>query len=173
MTDAKNLTQEIKERAEKAGDLAKNIWLAGLGAYGKALDEAQGQYEKVSEKVNKESSRLFDELIAKGKKLEGETQSKFTEVREKSAATLEERLAQVKESLSFANKNTDLASKVDELSEKLDLVIASLETKPAPKKAAPRRAAAKKAAPKKAAAKKAAPKKAAAAKKETAASDKK
>lgn len=151
MTEAKDFTAEIKERAEKATELAKNIWLAGLGAYGKAIDEAQGQYEKASEKVSQESNRLFDELVAKGKKLEGDTQAKLAEVKEKSTATLEERLAQVKESLSFSSKNSDLAEKVDALSEKLDLVIASLgkEAKPAAaKKAAPKKAAASKAADK-------------------------
>lgn len=127
-------TKEIKEMAEKASDLAKNIWLAGLGAYGKALDEAQGQYEKVSEKVNKESTRLFDELVAKGKKLEGETQVKFNEVKEKSSATLEERLAQVKDSMNFTSKNAEVASQLEELSGKLDLVLEALGAKTTAKK---------------------------------------
>lgn len=127
-------TKEIKEMAEKASDLAKNIWLAGLGAYGKALDEAHGQYEKVSEKVNKESTRLFDELVAKGKKLEGETQVKFNEVKEKSSATLEERLAQVKDSMNFTSKNADVASQLEELSSKLDLVLEALGAKTTAKK---------------------------------------
>jgi hypothetical protein len=127
-------TKEIKEMAEKASDLAKNIWLAGLGAYGKALDEAHCQYEKVSEKVNKESTRLFDELVAKGKKLEGETQVKFNEVKEKSSATLEERLAQVKDSMNFTSKNADVASQLEELSSKLDLVLEALGAKTTAKK---------------------------------------
>ena len=127
--------KEIKEMAEKASDLAKNIWLPGLGAYGKALDEAQGQYEKVAEKVNNESSRLFDELVAKGKKLEGETQEKLSEVKEKSSASLEERLAQVKSSLSFTGKNGDVNSQLDDLSKKLDLVIEALGAKFPAKKA--------------------------------------
>lgn len=134
-------TKEIKEMAEKASDLAKNIWLAGLGAYGKALDEAQGQYEKVSEKVNKESTRLFDELVAKGKKLEGETSHKLHEVKEKSTATLEERLSQVKGSLSFTSKNTDLTSQIEDLSSKLDLVLEALGAKTATKKPATKKAA--------------------------------
>ena len=37
---------EIKEMTEKTGDLVKNIWFAGLGACGKAADEAQDQYGK-------------------------------------------------------------------------------------------------------------------------------
>lgn len=136
--------KELKEMAEKASDLAKNIWLAGLGAYGKALDEAHGQYEKVSEKMNKESSRLFDELVAKGKKLEGETQSKLSEVREKSSATLEERLAQVKETLSFTSKNAEMADKLDDIASKLDLVIEALGAKQS--SAATKKTASKKAA---------------------------
>ncbi len=27
---------------DKASEIAKNIWLAGVGAYGRAVDEAQG-----------------------------------------------------------------------------------------------------------------------------------
>ena len=43
--------------------LAKKIWLAGLGAYGKSLNEAQDTYDKVSQKVSQEASRLFSGLI--------------------------------------------------------------------------------------------------------------
>ncbi|MEC8543440.1 MAG: hypothetical protein VXY89_07775, partial [SAR324 cluster bacterium] len=46
-------------------------WLAGLGAYGKAVDEAHTQYKKVTDKVEKvkgasDQSELFDELVEKG-----------------------------------------------------------------------------------------------------------
>ncbi len=146
MSEAKE-SVEIKEMAEKASDLAKNIWLAGLGAYGKALDEAHGQYEKVSEKVNVESSRLFDELVAKGKKLEDETQDKLSEVKEKSSASLEDRLANVKESLSFTSKGSEAADELATISKKLDLVIEALGAsakKPAAKKPAAKKASAAK-----------------------------
>lgn len=133
--------KEIKEMAEKASETAKNIWLAGLGAYGKALDEAQEKYGEVSEKVNKESSRLFEELVAKGKKLEGDTSEKLTEAKEKSTASLEERLAQVKESLNFS-KTDEPTAQLEEISNKLDLVIEALGAKKAPvKKTATKKAA--------------------------------
>jgi hypothetical protein len=137
-------SKDIKELADKASETAKNIWLAGLGAYGKALDEAQDQYEKVSVKVNKESTRLFDELVAKGKKLEDETTEKLSEAKEKSSASLEERLAQVKESLTFTSKSAQQANQLDEISKKLDLVLEALGAKkaaPAKKKAASSKAA--------------------------------
>ncbi len=137
---------EIKEMAEKASELAKNIWLAGLGAYGKAIDEAQGQYEKVSGKVTEkvedvksstteESTKLFDELVAKGKKLEDETTEKLSEVKEKTSNNLEDRLAQVKSSLTFASRNDgNVEAQLDDLSKKLDLVIEALGAKSSAKK---------------------------------------
>ena len=146
-------SNEIKEMAEKASELAKNIWLAGLGAYGKAVDEAQGQYEKVSGKVtekvedvksstSEESTKLFDELVAKGKKLEDETTEKLSEVKEKTSSNLEDRLAQVKSSLSFSSRGDgNLEAQLDDLSKKLDLVIEALGAKSAPKKSAKKSAA--------------------------------
>ena len=128
-------SKDIKEMAEKASDLAKNIWLAGLGAYGKALDEAQDQYEKVTGKVNEQvekvktqtsedTSRLFDELVAKGKKLEDETQGRLSDVKDKASSNLEDRLSQVKQGLTFtSNKGADLDEKLDAISSKLDLLI--------------------------------------------------
>lgn len=135
-------TAEIKD---KATDLAKNIWLAGLGAYGRAIDEAQGTYQKVSEKVKvaQESTKLFDDLVEKGKTLEGSTQEKILEVKEKANVNLEERIAKVKDSLSFNFKKPKASDELlEEISQKLDLVLAAVE-KPAAKAPA-KRAAAKK-----------------------------
>lgn len=136
---AENAEKKVSEVTEKASDVAKNIWLAGLGAYGKAFDEAQIRYEKVS----KETSRLFDDLVAKGKKLENETSEKITEAKDKSSSGIEERLSKVRQSLGFGGSSSleQLTEKVDELSAKLDLLIESLEAKP---KAKPSRASAAK-----------------------------
>lgn len=127
MTDTK---KDLKEIANKASETAKNIWLAGLGAYGKAVDETQEQYGKVSEKVNKESGRLFDELVAKGKKLESETTEKLNNAKEKTETSLEERITLVKESLKF----TTTGSQLEEINEKLDKVLAAVAPKKAPVK---------------------------------------
>ena len=52
-------TDTIKGKINEAEDMARKIWLAGLGAYGKSVEEAQGRYEKLSEEANK----MFDELV--------------------------------------------------------------------------------------------------------------
>ena len=130
---------------DKAGDMAKNIWLAGLGAYGRAFDEAVAQYGKVT----KESSKLFDDLVEKGKKLDGESQSKLLEAKSKTTANIEDRINKVRESVSLGNlsiggsdasKLEELSAKVDVLSEKLDALLDSMAVKSKPAVAAPKRA---------------------------------
>jgi len=46
-------TDTIKGKINEAEEMARKIWLAGLGAYGKSVEEAQGRYEKLSEEANK------------------------------------------------------------------------------------------------------------------------
>ncbi|MFT6490798.1 MAG: hypothetical protein ACJAXQ_001582, partial [Parvibaculaceae bacterium] len=55
-----------KKPAEKATDVARRIWLAGVGAYGQAVDDAQ---ETVN-RVTKETGHMFEELVSKGVALE-------------------------------------------------------------------------------------------------------
>jgi polyhydroxyalkanoate synthesis regulator phasin len=122
---------------DKASEMAKSIWLAGLGAYGKAFDEAVAQYGKVS----KESSKLFDELVAKGQKLDAESHSKLAEAKTKTTATIEERINKVRSSVNIGSltkggADTDrleeLSAKVDVLSEKLDALLDSMAVKAKP-----------------------------------------
>ena len=40
------MSDEKSKVTDKASEIAKNIWLAGVGAYGKAVDEAQGRMER-------------------------------------------------------------------------------------------------------------------------------
>ena len=101
--------EQIKGKVSEAEEFARKIWLAGLGAYGKSYDEAQGQYEKLSA----EASKLFDELVAKGKTLETEAKTKI-----KSTTNVEERVAEVRHKLGLDNPSSD--EKVEELSAKID-----------------------------------------------------
>lgn len=112
---------------DKASDIAKNIWLAGLGAYGKAFDEAHERYEKVS----KDTSRLFDDLVAKGKKLEDVTTDKLSSARSSTSTSLEDRIAKVRHSLGFGQPSAeDLARQIEQLNDKLDLIIETIGAKP-------------------------------------------
>ena len=49
-------------------EMAHKIWLAGVGAYGKAYDKAI----ESSKAFNKQSTELFEELVQQGQEIEKE-----------------------------------------------------------------------------------------------------
>ncbi len=125
--------KEIKDAkiADKASEVAKSIWLAGLGAYGKAFDEAVTQYGKVS----KETSKVFDDLVELGRKLDSESQVKLSKAKDKTTATIEERISKVRSSVNMGALNfggvdnakiDEVNAKVDALSDKLDALLDSM-----------------------------------------------
>ncbi|MGK0306287.1 MAG: polyhydroxyalkanoate synthesis regulator phasin [Gammaproteobacteria bacterium] len=124
----------IKEKAANAEDMARKVWLAGIGAYGKGYEEVKGRFEALST----DSNKLFDELVVKGEKLETEGKDKVKEVQTKVAAQteIETRIETVRNKLGL--NNTDSDKKIEELSDKIDALtaaVAKLAAKPAVKKA--------------------------------------
>ena len=134
----KKANDKVKS-AEKASEVAKKIWLAGLGAYGRAFDGASEQIDKLNEqyeKMSKETTELFDELVAKGKKLDTESHAKLSEAKTKTTSTIEERINKVRSSLHFGGGSADVAEltqKVDALTEKVDALLDALVDKKAVK----------------------------------------
>lgn len=57
--------------AEQVESLARRIWLAGLGAYGQSLEDAQQHLDR----AGGEASRLFQELVEKGQRIEEQSRS--------------------------------------------------------------------------------------------------
>lgn len=150
MSDDKNEKSKV---ADKASEIARNIWLAGVGAYGRAVDEAQDRMEK----AGMETPKLFRELVKAGAALEDEARKGISSSRA-ARASVEDRIHRVRESfqLQLPARGEDLLAlheKIDRLTRKVDDLAAALAAqgvrKPAAKKkAATRRVAAKtKAAP--------------------------
>ncbi len=133
--------KNLKDVTTQASEMAKNIWLAGLGAYGRAFDEAQERYEQAS----KETPRLFTDLVEKGSKLESQAREKLGEASAiGKSISIEERISKMRASLGFGHAASAedlerLEKKVDSLAKKLD-ALAKAE-KPAAKKAPAKRAA--------------------------------
>jgi polyhydroxyalkanoate synthesis regulator phasin len=124
----------IKETAATAEEMARKVWLAGLGAYGKGYEEVKGRFEAIST----DSNKLFDELVVKGEKLETEGKGKIEEVKTKVAAKteVEARIETVRTKLGLNSTDADI--KIEELSAKIDALtaaVAKLAATPAVKKA--------------------------------------
>ena len=122
-------------KQDKNSDTARNIWLAGLGAYGRAFDEAVNRYEKAS----KDSPKLFKDLVKRGQALEQDARKKVHH-RDIGRATssIEERIKRVRANLSFGPLSLRddierLEHKIDALSRKIDRL--SKASKPATKTA--------------------------------------
>ena len=111
---------------DKAGEIAKNIWLAGVGAYGKAAGEAQERLEK----AGVETPKLFKDLVKAGAALEEEARENVNSLRAASSS-VEERINRVREnfSLNRPGRVDDMASlhaKIDLISNKIDLLATAL-----------------------------------------------
>ena len=149
-------TEAHKAESKKLfdGDIARKIWLAGVGAYGRAYDEAQDAAGKFAQSAN----QTFDELVAKGEKIEDTVRESISkapagkrvatlveEATKKSAerrAALDARLDTVKKSLgeTFAPFNlAHLGQAVEQLSKQVEALTAEVaDLKAAKKPAAPK-----------------------------------
>jgi hypothetical protein len=106
----------VNSTIETAEEVARKIWLAGLGAYGKSFEEMQTQYEK----MNDETSRLFGELVSKGEKLAADTKKKF-----KKTTSIEKRVEDLRKMLGLGDSGID--AKIDELSKKVDALTVAVK----------------------------------------------
>jgi poly(hydroxyalkanoate) granule-associated protein len=132
-------------------DIARKIWLAGVGAYDRISAETQG----VVEKLASSASETFDELVKKGEEVEDRVRSslgrspqaeKMSHAMETAAAkaaeqraALEARLAKVRETVSetlapwnlpaIGQALEKLAAKVDALSHEVAALKAERDEK--------------------------------------------
>jgi len=132
---ATNAEEMFKETASNAEEMARKVWLAGLGAYGRGYEEIKNRMETISS----DSNKFFEELVAKGEKLQAEGKNKVDEVKNEVAAKtdIDSRIETVRTKLGFGNSDND--QKIEELSAKVDALtaaVAKLTAKPAPKKTA-------------------------------------
>ncbi len=92
----------MSDKSKKDMDIARKIWLAGIGAYGRAVDDATEAYAK----VGKETTKIFDDLVGKGAELEGTVATvaksvvpEMTQMTEKHRAQVEDRMERMKAAL--------------------------------------------------------------------------
>ncbi|RLA48546.1 MAG: hypothetical protein DRQ97_03795 [Gammaproteobacteria bacterium] len=129
---------------DKASEIAKNIWLAGVGAYGKAVEDAQGRLEK----VGMEPPKLFRELVKAGSALEDDARGAL-ETTAAARSSVEERINRVRENFHMQRPAriedlNALQKKVDQLTRKVDKLSKALADQGIVKAAAGRKAAAAK-----------------------------
>lgn len=133
---------------DKASEIAKNIWLAGVGAYGRAVDEAQGRLEK----AGMEPPKLFKDLVKAGAALEEEARDAI-EAGQAARNSVEDRINKVRDNFNLQRpaRGEDLLAlheKIDRLSNRIDALTEALNASGAVKPARKTPARKKKAATK-------------------------
>jgi len=77
---AKKSTPEFAARAQEAG---RNAFLASLGFYGKAYDQAQEQFNNIQDQLEarrKKADKAYKELVKRGKKVEKDAKKAVDEI---------------------------------------------------------------------------------------------
>lgn len=124
---------------EKKSETARRIWLAGIGAYGRALTEAKGAVDDLSGK----SSEVFEGLVQKGEMLEKVVEHKGKEMLDKTGIKdfdINDRIKNMRERLSGGKEDrvSELEAQVSELNAKLDALLKA-QAKPTRKTPAKRK----------------------------------
>ncbi len=130
----------MARKTQASADTARKIWLAGIGAYGRAFTEAQEQVAKLTG----ESARVFDDLVAKGEEIErkvDEGRRKMAERMGPAGASFEERIKRMRERIGTIGDND---SALEARIAALEARVSALEGSAAPKPRTKRKTAKKK-----------------------------
>ncbi len=101
----------MARKSQHSADTARRIWLAGIGAYGRAFTEAQEQVAKLTG----ESARVFDDLVAKGEEIErkvDEGRRRMAERMGPAGGAFEERIKKMRERIGLIGDDSALEERV-------------------------------------------------------------
>ena len=92
-------SRKPKQKAAKedgvSETLARKIWLAGIGAYGKSIADAQEQFGRAGE----HTSRRFNELVETGQEIEQQTRAQIEATRERLSRGAKGRIDEARDKL--------------------------------------------------------------------------
>lgn len=136
------MAKKKSEAKHPAGsDMARKIWLAGIGAYGRAFSEAQESIAKMSD----ETSKYFEDLVSRGEEIENEVETRGREIAQKvkssPAFSMDDRIKEMRDRLKRSgglgagvlsgdhDRMDALEARLDAIEEKLDAVLAGKTAK--------------------------------------------
>jgi len=120
-----------------AGDVARKIWLAGIGAYGRAFSDAQESLAKISD----ETTKHFEDLVQRGEEIEDAVETRGREIAKRVTTpsfSMEDRIKEMRERLKLGavggeTRLDDIEARLGAIEDKLDQLIAA-GAKPAKRK---------------------------------------
>lgn len=123
VTQQKAIFQAVETRVDNVQALAKKVWFAGLGAFGRSVDEVQTRYEQANEDMSARYSRLNDnsqkfvkELVDRGEKVQNDAEERVKESR----ANIEEQIEHAKARLSGLVSVVDIPARLQDVSDRIE-----------------------------------------------------
>lgn len=115
--------------SRKTSDMARKIWLAGIGAYGKAFEEGRDMVKGLGGNLSGNTSDAFENLAEKGEKLEMAAKIKGAQLAGKASELrsdigIEDRIQAMRERLSSGSGD----ERLDAIEAKLANIEAKLDT---------------------------------------------
>lgn len=141
------MAKDPKPSDKKRSDTARRIWLAGIGAYGKAFEEGVGALRGLGGSVSGTTSEAFESLAEKGESIENAAKMKGMEIAGKSGVfEIDDRIKAMRERLTenVPNLSTlggqvgkgsrderleSIETKLDAIEAKLDILLKSAAPK--------------------------------------------
>lgn len=148
------MSDDPKKTSKKRSgtDTARRIWLAGIGAYGRAFTEAQ----EALKDVTGEASDVFDNLVQKGEMIEMAVQVKSKDMMDKVGVPsfdmpdldMSERIQKMRSRLQRGpdgNELSDIEARLTRIEDNLDALLAASKPVKKPSRKPTKKAAASKA----------------------------
>ena len=148
MATIKQNGTRLEKLPEELAEMAREVWLAGLGVMATVEEEGTKLYDSFVErgkKLDKESTDLFNALVKKGKKLEDQgrkqitgavdevktTQRQYTKKAENRFDEVANRFGELLERFGVPTRDEvkTLTTKVNDLAAKVDALVVVLEKK--------------------------------------------
>ncbi len=104
---------------DKAEQMARNVWLAGLGVYSRTFEEISDRYDNVQDRyedINAEGQKMIDELVERGQAMQGDFEQAVT----KGKTSLEGRVEELKERFGGLNSFVDIPGRLRDAAEKIE-----------------------------------------------------
>lgn len=109
---------DVKGTIDKTEEVARKIWLAGLGAYGHGFHNLQEGYEK----MNDQTRRFFDDLVDRGEKIEADAKSVINKTGDQITDKIKETGEKIVDEAKTVRKegiSLNISDKIEELRDKV------------------------------------------------------
>ncbi len=120
---ATNVLGSLNKNIESAQVLARQAWFAGLGVFGRSVEEIQTRVNRTNEElrtrytqINEEGQKLVEDLVTRGEKVQDDAEVILKESR----ANIEEQIEVAKNRLTGLVSVVDIPSRLQEMSDKLE-----------------------------------------------------